>query len=239
MTVPLRLTGSFPSSGQAALLLSARPIYISPPRHCPPVALGRLTNACAGGCSQPMTSRLNTRSVALSCALVAFGLCAAEPPAQPSAAAPTAGKSYQIRNKHLGDLLRPQEANSADGTPMVLYSAQPWKCMTWKLSSAGESRFYLQNHFTSKTFAPAGQAAQEPRAVTQVPLSGKPEKRPSWQFTKLSDGSYKIADPATGKVLTAEKNANGSGFKIVAREWTNSEDQKWELVEIDPKTLTM
>jgi len=34
----------------------------------------------------------------------------------------------------------------------VLYPAEPWKCMTWKLRPAGESVFHVQNHFTSKTF---------------------------------------------------------------------------------------
>src|SRR5262249_22627047 len=87
--------------------------------------------------------------------LVVLPVLAAEVPAESGSAGPTAGKSYQIRNKQFGDLLRPEDANSADGTPIVLYPAQAWKCMTWKLSAAGESQFCLQNRFTSKTFAAA------------------------------------------------------------------------------------
>jgi hypothetical protein len=64
-------------------------------------------------------------------------------------------ESCQLRNKKFGKLLRPEDASGADGARIVLYAAQPWKCMTWKMHPAGESTFNLQNHFTGKTFAPA------------------------------------------------------------------------------------
>src|SRR5438067_288718 len=35
-------------------------------------------------------------------------------------------KSYQIRNVKYADLLRPEDANNANGTRIVLYPAQPW-----------------------------------------------------------------------------------------------------------------
>lgn len=145
-------------------------------------------------------------------------------------------KSYQIRNSKFGNLLRPEEANNANGTRIVLYPAQPWKCMTWKFHPAGESRFQLQNHFTSKTFSTE---AGEKAAVRQVPFSKKTDERPVWQITKLNDGTYKIAEPKSGKVLTATNDANGSGARVVVENWHDGEEQKWELKEIDPKDLTM
>ena len=39
--------------------------------------------------------------------------------------------------------------------------------------------------------------------------------------------------------LTAVKEEAGSGVKIVARAWREGADQKWELIEIDSKQLTM
>jgi Ricin-type beta-trefoil lectin domain-like len=164
-------------------------------------------------------------------------LCACVAALAADASGPAASKSYQIRNKKYGDLLRPRDANSANGTPLVLYPAEPWKCMTWKLSSAGESRFFLQNHFTSKTFSPkAGEEKQA--AVAQVPFGKSEEERPAWQFTKLADGTYKITDAKTGNALTAVKPADSSA-RIVVQPWEDSDAQKWELIEIDPKTLTM
>src|SRR4051812_11964945 len=65
-------------------------------------------------------------------------------------------ESFQIRSQKFGQLLRPEDANNADGTRLVLYPAQMWKCMTWKRLPAGPSTFALQNHLTSKTFSAQG-----------------------------------------------------------------------------------
>jgi hypothetical protein len=167
----------------------------------------------------------------LSCVL------AAEPPAKSDATKALAPVSYQLRNKKFGELLRPEEARSATGTPIVLYPAQAWKCMTWRFHAAGESAFQLQNHFTSKTFAADTKTEAAEAAVTQVPFSKEPGERPTWQFTRLPDGTYKIADAKSGKVLTAIKG--DGGLKIVIGAWHKTDDQKWEMQEIDPKQLTM
>lgn len=73
--------------------------------------------------------------------------------------------TYQIRNVKHGDLLRPKDANSATGTPIVLYSAQPWKCMTWRLQPAGDSGFQVRNLFTAKTFCASSVAGASKPAV--------------------------------------------------------------------------
>jgi hypothetical protein len=72
-----------------------------------------------------------------------------------------------------------------------------------------------------------------------VPFSKKPEERPTWQLLKLADGTYRITDTKSGRALTAVKGEGGSGAKTVTRAWRGEADQKWELIEIDPKQLTM
>jgi hypothetical protein len=157
--------------------------------------------------------------------------------ASDNAQAPEA-TTYQIRNVKDGELLRPRDANSANGTPIVLYPAQPWKCMTWRLQAAGDSAFHLKNLFTSKTFC-ADTNTDNPRpSVTQLPLPKDGSLAPAWQFVHLDDGSYRIADGSSGKVLTAIPDGS-DGFKIVAEAWQNLEEQKWRLEKIDPKDLTM
>jgi hypothetical protein len=172
-------------------------------------------------------------------ALCASALVAGEPAGQSSGPKPSAPVSYQVRNKKFGQLLRPEEARGANGTPIVLYPAQPWKCMTWKFHSAGESTFYLQNHFTSKTFAVAAKPGAEESAVTQVPFAKDAAERPAWQVTKLSDGSYKLVEAKSGKALTAVLKQSDSEVTIKVEPWQDKDEQKWELLEIDPKTLTM
>jgi hypothetical protein len=117
-------------------------------------------------------------------------------------AAALEAKSYQIRNCKFDLLLRPENANNADGTPIVLYPAASWKCMTWKFSPVGDSTFQLQNHFTGKTFR--GTTNQIPAAVAQVSIGKDAQKRPTWRFTKLPNGFYRIADTGTGQVLTGQ-----------------------------------
>jgi hypothetical protein len=147
-------------------------------------------------------------------------------------------ESFQIRNKKFGDLLRPEDANAANGVRIVLYSAQPWKCMTWKLHPAGESAFQLQNHFTSKTFAPADKADGDRAAVTQVPFGKEAKDRPTWQFTKLPDGLYHITESKSGKALTAV-SSDGGAVRIVTAPLGKGDEQKWDLIKIDPTKLTM
>lgn len=166
---------------------------------------------------------------------VGFAVCAGVG-TNSSADQATAPKSYQIRNVKYGDLLRPEDANSANGTRIVLYPAQPWKCMTWKLFPAGAETFQLRNHFTSKTFA-AGSTNQVAAPVVQVPFAKEAGARPAWRFVKLSDGTYEIANAKSGQALTAVKE--GGTAKIVMEPWSEKPEQKWELIGIDPAQLTM
>jgi hypothetical protein len=140
--------------------------------------------------------------------------------------------SYQIRNCKFGDLLRPENANNADGTHIVLYPAQPWKCMTWKLVPAGESTFQLQNHFTHKTFEARTNETQQ--TVVQIPFARDASKRPSWKLEKLSNGFYRITDVVSGQSLTA-----ASKDAVILAPWEEKQEQQWELIETDPAKLTM
>lgn len=167
----------------------------------------------------------------------AVGMPAVESgPGVPSAKA-AAPDSCQLRSKKFGELLRPEDANSANGTPIVLYPAQLWKCMTWKMHPAGDSVYRLQNHFTSKTFAPAAKADGAQAAVTQVPFSRDAQDSPAWRFTKLPEGCYQIIEVKSGKALTAV--ASGGGVRIMVAPWQKGDEQKWELLKIDPAKLTM
>jgi hypothetical protein len=146
--------------------------------------------------------------------------------------------TYQIRNVKHDELLRPRDANNANGTPIVLYQAQPWKCMTWRLQAAGDSAFHLKNLFTSKTFCADTNTDNPRQKVTQLPLPKDGEVAPTWQFVRLDDGSYRIADSNSGKVLTAIPDGLGE-YKIVMDVWQNLDEQKWRLEKIDPQDLTM
>ena len=140
--------------------------------------------------------------------------------------------SYQIRNRKFDELLRPENANSTDGTHIVLYPAQPWKCMTWKLLPAGESAFYLQNHFTSKTFEAKTNLTGS--VVVQIPFAREASNRLSWHFTKLANGFYRITEGSSEESLTASSES-----VITLAPWKETPEQQWELIVTDPAKLTM
>jgi hypothetical protein len=144
---------------------------------------------------------------------------------------------------HAGVFAGDPPANSgsakAPEATIVLYPAQAWKCMTWRLQPAGESVFQLKNLFTSKTFCASSDTNAQQQSVTQVPLPKDGSEPPTWHFARLADGSYKITDGKSGKALTAVKGADDYSIKIVIALWENLDEQKWELEKIDPKQLTM
>ena len=144
----------------------------------------------------------------------------------------SAPASYQIRNCKFDELLRPKDANNADGVHLVLYPAQPWKCMTWKLQPMGDSKVQLQNHFTHKTFE-VQKSGTHP-VVVQIPFDRDAAKRSVWKLEKLPNGFYRISDVATGQALTAiSKN------EVVLTAGEEKPEQQWDLIETDPATLTM
>jgi hypothetical protein len=176
---------------------------------------------------------------------VAFALClgcagafAKDTPASANSGQAPEATTYQIRNLKYQELLRPLDANNADGTPIVLYSAQPWKCMTWRLQPAGESAFQVQNLFTFKTFG-VSSTTNLPPSVSQVPLAPRGGVSPTWRFLRLEDGNYKITDSHSGRALTAVKAAGEYSIKIVAAPWQNRDEQKWRLEKMNPQQLTM
>ena len=147
--------------------------------------------------------------------------------------------TYQIRNAKYHELLRPKDANSANGTPIVLYPAQPWKCMTWRLQPAGEASFHLKNLFTSKTIYAGSDTNAPQQSVAQEPLAKAGGESPTWRFLQLADGSFEIVDAQSGNALTAAKEDDGYSFKIVTAPWQKLDEQKWILEKIDPSNLTM
>jgi hypothetical protein len=149
-----------------------------------------------------------------------------------AADSPVAQKSYQIRNCKFDQLLRPRDANNADGTHIVLYPAQPWKCMTWKLLPADNSAFQLENHFTHKTFE--AKPNDTSNVLIQVPFRKDAAKRPTWKFEKLTDGFYRITDVTSGRCLTATSKEN-----VILAVPDDQREQEWELIETDPAKLTM
>jgi hypothetical protein len=144
------------------------------------------------------------------------------------AATPTAGESFQIESAaHPGQLLRVEDAKSADGTPMVLYPKQAWRCMTWELQADGDG-VRLKNHFTKKTLGPTTAPSGSANApVVQRPLAKSPVRTEAWQFVPIDGkpGLFRIVHTETGLALEADDEGN-----VVAKKPSDAANQQWRLL---------
>lgn len=173
-----------------------------------------------------MISHCKRNASGITFAAIAALSCAAS---EGKSAAPQAGQ-FQIRNVKHGLLLRPEDAKKSDGTPMLLYPAQNWKCLVWKFDPATGNGFHLQNLFTGKTFAGRpGLKDSATTAVVQVSQPAAGTSGPAWQFLKESDGYYRIVDQSSGEALTAQ-NSPSNDPQIVLMPWTSTPEQKWEIL---------
>lgn len=162
--------------------------------------------------------------VAVLLAAVAFAVA---PATAPSAPASLVGESHQIENVGDPNLLRPRDASSAEGAPIVLYPHQDWKCMTWKFEAVGDvatGEVRLMNYFTHKTLYPT--ASAEGSAVTQHAAAKVPAAAEAWKFVPLAGNTYRIDHAASGLTLTASPDG-----KITVQKWSDTAGQKWKLLD--------
>ena len=134
--------------------------------------------------------------------------------------------SYQLQNVQFGNLLRPRGASNKDGTPIVLYPHQDWKCLTWQFEPAEEGGYRLLNHFTHKTFIPDTSTDTLQVPLVQSPPEKKPSPVESWRLVRLEDDTFKIMHIPTGKMMMAIDN----GRRVVLADDDNTDSQKWKLL---------
>jgi hypothetical protein len=145
----------------------------------------------------------------------------------PSVPPPTG--SHGLRNHKYQLFLRPRDASNRDGTPIVLYPQQPWKCMAWKFEEQQDGT-RLVNYFTGKSFEVLQAADGHP--LVQQPATSERVKEQSWKFVAVGANLYKI-ETADGKgVLTAMKSSETDDIRVVAQPWQGLESQEWELVAL-------
>src|ERR1700760_981197 len=119
--------------------------------------------------------------IAILC-LLAFQLSSGRQSAPADASHLQPQGAHGVRNQQFGLFLRPRDANSKDGEPIVLYPQQPWKCMAWHFEGvAGGTR--LVNFFTGKSFEV--QQASGTKALVQMPSSPDHRQSESFHFILL------------------------------------------------------
>lgn len=147
----------------------------------------------------------------------------------------TISGTYAIKNIQTGMLLRPQEANKRDGTPIVLYNPVNWKCVTWNFKSVNNTNTYqLQNLFTNKTLQPVNSLPTEKTTLYQQPLSSPNAQQQQWEFMPVATDVYLIRLKGTDLYLTPADKDGAINAVVELAKKKEGPSQKWTIYEQHP-----
>lgn len=140
--------------------------------------------------------------------------------------------NYAIKNVQTGMLLRIKDANAKNGTPIVAYYPENWKCMTWNFKKTDANTYQLQNLFSNKTLQPISSAAANVAFEEQPLVAGAQQQQ--YEFIAVKKDTYMIKLKGTELYVTPAdaKGAVNSAIILAAKKGTP--DQLWSIYEQAP-----
>lgn len=139
---------------------------------------------------------------------------------------------YAIKNVQTGLLLRIKDANSKDGTPIVAYYPENWKCMTWNFKHVDGTTYKLQNLFSGKTLQPNGTIISGV-VLEEQPLSQQNDKQ-LYQFEPVGKNIYMIRLKGTELYISSSSEKAIVDSKIILAEKSKSKLEQWTLYPQSP-----
>lgn len=140
--------------------------------------------------------------------------------------------TYAIKNEQTGMLLRVKDAHSENGTPLVAYYPENWKCMTWDFQHIEGNVYKLKNLFTGKTFQPVTEA-NAGVALEEQPLSADNATQ-QYEFEPIDKDTFLIKLKGTDLYLTPSDKKGSVNSKIILAKKTNTKDQYWDIYQQSP-----
>ena len=140
--------------------------------------------------------------------------------------------NYAIKNVQTGMLLRVKDAASKNGTPLVAYYPENWKCMTWNFKKTDDNTYQLQNLLTNKTFQPVV-AAGVNVAFEEQPFSAGDNKQ-QYEFINVKKDTYLIKLKGTDLYVTPADAKGTVNSAIILAAKRNTTDQQWFIYEQAP-----
>jgi hypothetical protein len=137
--------------------------------------------------------------------------------------------NYAIKNVSTGMLLRVKDASNKNGTPLVAYDPQNWKCMTWNFISVEGNIYQLKNLFTGKTFQPK----QADVTLEEQPIT-LGDHNQQYEFESAGKDIYFIKLKGTDLYITPEDKKGTSNSAIILAKKTKSKEQQWTIYEQSP-----
>jgi Ricin-type beta-trefoil lectin domain-like len=141
--------------------------------------------------------------------------------------------TYAIKNVQTGLLLRIKDANKTNGTPLVAYTPQDWKCMTWNFKHVDGQTYQLENLLTGKTIQSANQTASAGDALKQQPISNTVIQ----QYEFIPDGKnvYLIKLKGTDLYITPSDDKGSVNTPVILSKKDGSKLQQWAIYEQHPE----
>jgi len=140
--------------------------------------------------------------------------------------------TYAIKNVKTGMLLRVKDANGKNGTPLVAYSPENWKCMTWDFQSTGENTYQLKNLFTKKTFQPLG-VVKDAALLEEQPLVANASNQ-QFEFINIKKDTYVIRLKSTELYLTPSDPGGKTNSAIILSKKKDDPLQQWTIYQQNP-----
>ena len=141
--------------------------------------------------------------------------------------------NYAIKNVQTGMLLRVKDAASANGTPLVMYFPENWKCMTWSFKNIGANTYQLQNLLTNKTFQPPSQQINADIPFEEQPfVKGSPNQQ--YEFIGVKKDTYLIKLKGTELYVTPADIKGKANSAIILAAKRNTPEQSWYIYEQAP-----
>lgn len=140
--------------------------------------------------------------------------------------------TYAIKNVKTGMLLRVKDASDRNGTPLVAYNPQNWKCVTWEFQSKGENTYQLKNLYTNKTFQPLGQA-KDAVVMEEQPLVIDATNQ-QYEFIKVKKDTYLIRLKSTELYLTPADSEGSINSPILLANKKDTLLQQWSIYPQNP-----
>jgi hypothetical protein len=137
--------------------------------------------------------------------------------------------NYAIKNVSTGMLLRVKDASNKNGTPLVAYDPQNWKCMTWNFIAVEGNTYQLKNLFTGKTFQPK----QSDVVLEEQPLTLGSNNQ-QYEFESAGKDIYFIKLKGTDLYITPEDKKGTTNSAIILSKKTKTKDQQWAIYEQSP-----
>jgi len=148
------------------------------------------------------------------------------------AKAQTIQGTYAIKNVQTGMLLRIKDANTKDGTPLVAYDAENWKCMTWDFKHIDANAYQLKNLLSGKTFEPAG-AIGPGTPLHQEPINTAGTGQ-QYEFEPAGKNTYLIKLKGTDLYITPSGENGTVNSSIILASKSGNKLQQWTIYQQSP-----